>query len=108
MKKRCCQDILRTPLRDNSGKPDLFRVISNVGTEAEYGVAEMSIGTPDNLWLLHVWPERLKDDLQTIMIELTTKLLELNLFSLAFACYKIMRVRSCNRIRKAAHTFWDW
>jgi len=55
---------------------------------AEYGVVEMPIRTPDDLQLLPVWLKWAEDNLQTTMIELTTKLLEVHLFSLAFACYK--------------------
>jgi hypothetical protein len=88
MKKRCPWNLLWTPVRDNSRKPDLFRIISNVGTKAEYGMAEMPIRTPDDLQLLHVWLKWAEDDLQTMMIELMTKLLELHLFLLASARYK--------------------
>ena len=67
----------------------MFGVIGNIRTEAKYGMAKVSIRALYNLWLLHVGLEWGEDNFQTMVVELTTKLLKLGLFLLTFAHYKI-------------------
>lgn len=80
---------LWTPARDASCKPNLLRIVGYVGTEAKDCAAEMTIGTFDDLVLLHIWLEGPENDLETSVIKLTAKPLKFRALSLALTSYKV-------------------
>jgi hypothetical protein len=81
------QNLLGTPIRDDSGKPNLLGIVSYVRSKAKDHTAKFSIRAFDNLVFFHIWLERLKNNLKTLMIELATKLLKFGALSLAFTCW---------------------
>jgi hypothetical protein len=47
---------------------------------------EMAIRAPDNLQLLHIWLQWSEHHFETLVIQLVTELLELQLLALTFTC----------------------
>jgi hypothetical protein len=55
--------LLRAPVEDNACKPNLLRVIGDIGSKAKNCAAKMPIRALDDFWYSHVRLERSKNHL---------------------------------------------
>ena len=81
---------LRAPARYNSGKPDLFGIVSDIWPKTKNCAAKVPIRASHDSWFRHVRFEWCEDQLETGMIKLATEELKLRPFSLAFARLKMV------------------
>jgi hypothetical protein len=81
-------NLLWTPIRYNTGEPNLFQIVCNVRPETKNCMAEVPIGALHDFWHCHTGLLRGEDQHETAMVKLVAKNLIFWPLVLAFARLK--------------------